>query len=106
MKALKNFTCNGVRKKAGDLLSKEELVMLGDLKGGLVKDDFLQMGESKKEEKEEEKAELPVEPEMKDDLCDLDREGLMKYAKDLGLNPHHNCGEEKLREMVRKKLEA
>lgn len=43
MKVLKNFSCNGVRKKAGEILSNKEKEIIGEKFGKkLIHDDFLQ----------------------------------------------------------------
>lgn len=53
MKVLKNFSCNGVRKKIGDILTEEECKIIGELGKGLIANDFLQKGTPLKEVKKE-----------------------------------------------------
>lgn len=92
IKVLKNFKCNGVKKKIGQFLSKEELKLMGEKLGEeLFQRCFLQA-----------ESDAPVGMI----LDELSKPGLWKYAKDLGLNPHHNTGENKLKEMIKKKMEA
>lgn len=95
IKVLKNFKCNGVRNKIGQFLSKEEFKRIDqELKEGLFQRGFLQA----------ESVESVVSVGMI--LDELNKPGLWKYAKDLGLNPHHNTGENKLKELIKQKLEA
>ena len=94
-RALKNFSCNKIRKKAGDYLSKEELEMIGEkfLKG-LMANDFIQMGVDSKKN--------PLKDEVI--LGDLGRDALLEHAKSLGLKPHYKLGEDKIKEMIKEKL--
>ena len=73
--------------------------MAGDLLGNGKKNEKPEPKDAPKEESEE------LE-ESKDDLEGLDKAGLMELAKDLGFKPHHNTGEDKLKDMVRSKLGA
>jgi len=54
MKALKNFSCNGVKKKKGDSISSEEMNKMGDLGKKLQFDDFISNGEAQKPEPKKE----------------------------------------------------
>jgi len=63
MKVLKNFGCNGIKKKAGQMLSDEDKKIIGKEFGEqLLKDDFIMMSG-----KEAPKAELkkPAKKELK-----------------------------------------
>jgi len=66
MKVLKNFGCNGVKKKVGQSLSKEEVSQIGSFLESLLKNDFLQKSaEPKQEVKEEKKEEKKKEKKSK-----------------------------------------
>ena len=44
MKALKNFKCNGVKKKIGELLTSDELVLIGqDFRAKLIEGAFVEV---------------------------------------------------------------
>lgn len=146
IKVLKNFSCNGIKKKIGQFLSKEDKDIIGEKFGKeLLHNDFL-LPEGRIIDAPKAHDMVPVLIETtdailsgppavimsKDDfekikvaiehqtgqvpegaivpvgmiLDELDKPGLWKYAKDLGLNPHHNTGGNKLKEMIKKKLEA
>ena len=99
LKALKNFTCNGVRKKAGEFLSENDKEKIGEKLGQkLINDDFIR---SESEPKEESSS---LSYPSSDDLNEMDKEELMELAKKLGLKHHHNSGEDKIRELIREKL--
>ena len=81
MKVLKNFTCNGVRKKAGQFLSKEDKELIGGKFGEqLMKDDFIQ-GESK-QLSEEEKAKILADKDEKIAKAKLDKDAAKKSKAD------------------------
>lgn len=108
IKVLKNFSCNGVKKKIGQFLSKEDKDIIGENFGKeLLHKDFLQMESEPKPAPIIESNDSPkvIEKEAFG-LDELDKPGLWRYAKNLGLNPHHNTGENKLKEMIKKNLEA
>ena len=72
VKALKNFKCNGVKKKAGQVLSEEEKDKIGDEMGeDLLNKDFIQISEAS----EEPKVEVALE--------DMERKELVALAKKL-----------------------
>ena len=139
VKALKNFSCNGVRKKIGQFLSEEECEKIGDEFGeDLVKNDFLQIERDDEDSDDEgdsgddsgddsddnssDDSDSNSDDDSSDDsdsddnkndedenpvvLDELDKPGLLEYAKKLDLEPHHNLGEEKLKEMIKEKLGA
>ena len=135
IKVLKNFSCNGVRKRVGQFLSEEECEIIGDDFGSeFVKNDFLLILEESDESDSDDNKDNDFDDNSSDDsgddsnddsnddtdsdddsndedenpviLEELDKPGLFEYAKKLELDPHHNTGEERLREMIREKLEA
>lgn len=59
MQALRNFSCNGVKKSIGDKIKPDEKEQMGKLFQGLVNDGFI--GESSNEVKEEPKKEVKKE---------------------------------------------
>ncbi len=63
VKAIKNFSCNGVKKKAGEFLNKEEMQKMGEkhYKSHLDKDLIMVVSEDKKEEKKQDKKESKKE---------------------------------------------
>lgn len=111
-KVLKNFKCNGVSKKAGDLLKEDEREKIGSKLGKqLVNDDFLQLESDNSEQDEDEMdedeseqdEELETElPEFK--LDEMDKPALLEYAKDLGLDIHGRTSEEKIKEQIQNHL--
>ena len=55
IKVLKNFSCNGVRKKPGQYLSEKDIEVIGEKLGNkLLHDDFLLVTEERKAPKKEE----------------------------------------------------
>lgn len=48
MKALKNFSCNGVRKKKGDSISSEEMQKMGDAGKKMQSEDYISNAGSEK----------------------------------------------------------
>jgi len=103
MKALRNFKCNGVKKKSGQELSKEDLEKIGDkfladLKAkDIISGSLEPLGDP--EPSNDEKSD--DDSDESDGLDELDREGLFEFASDLGLEPHHRAGEDKLRKLIR-----
>lgn len=106
IKVLKNFSCNGLKKKVGQFLSEKDIQVIGEKFGKELRfKDFLQM---ESEPKPAPIIESNSSPEVikKEVFCldELDKSGLYQYAKELGLNPHWNAGEGKLREIIKKHL--
>lgn len=133
-KALKNFKCNGVKKEKGQFLTDAEKDQIGPKFGKqLLHDDILQVessnedhdepfnnepnGEDESEdqapdEENEEQGEDEVEEESSEDeeseaeinLEEMNKEALLAYAKELGLDIHGRTGEEKIREAIQAHL--
>lgn len=127
IKVLKNFSCNGVRKSVGQFLTEEEAEKIGEEFGNeFIKNDYLMVMEEEDESDNDssdsdddsnddsgdsnddssDSDDDSDDDELKINLDELDKPGLMKLANDLGLEPHHNTGEEKLRYLIQEKLEA
>lgn len=68
MKAVKNFKCNGVSKKAGELLSKADKDKIGEKMGKELLDNDFIMISSPAKEKVEPKKEAPKKKEVKKEL--------------------------------------
>lgn len=112
IKVLRNFKCNGVRKKAGEMLSKDEQEKMGEefLKEHF-KNDFLILNSKKSPFEDEENEDSNENNNDSDndsdddsDLDEMNKEELLAKAKELGLDPHGRTGEEKLREMILEKM--
>lgn len=67
VKVLKNFSCNGVRKMAGQFLSEEEYKIMGDeFVKEFLGNDFLQMIEMEKEKPVKKAVSKKVKKEKKE----------------------------------------
>lgn len=66
MKALRNFGCNGIKKKAGEEISAEELKKIGDFKEELVKKGHIGQSSKKPEVKKEEVKPVEKAEEVKE----------------------------------------
>ena len=78
MKVLKNFACNGVKKKVGQILTEEEAEKIGQKFGEqLVKDDFIQLSEEDQDSDEDENLDSDSDQDQ-----DLDSDSDEDYDKD------------------------
>lgn len=102
LKALKNFSCNGVKKKAGEMLSDEDKKIIGKEFGEmLIKNDMIGSASVKKPDLDLKDEDLKDEEKS---LDDMDKSELMEKAKNLGIKVHGASKEEKIREMINEHL--
>lgn len=100
-KALKNFSCNKVRKKVGEFLTDEECEKIGSEFGEQLKKDGFIREESAQVKAPELEPEPELEPVLKDNLDEMDKDQLLNECKELGIKPHHRAKEDKIRELIR-----
>jgi len=98
MKVVSNFSCNGLKKKAGESLSEDELEIIGPFLDQLKANDLIR-GESKK------KSASPVinpvvNSDSNDDVVELSLEELKEECKKRALKFHHRAGADKLKELL------
>lgn len=97
VKVLKNFKCNGVKKSVGEYLSKDDRDKIGEKMGkDLLNKDFLIVEQGQVQDEQDQDDSV--------DLLSMDKDELLSYAKDLGLDIHGRTGEEKIREEINKHL--
>lgn len=65
MKAIKNFKCNGVKKMAGQCLSKKEMDLIGDKMLEELQSNDLVMKEKVQEKTKEKSKEMPAKKVIK-----------------------------------------